>query len=184
MEGEWRMAGMPTASTRRTATEIRRRRPRIGKARLHKLLYYVQGYHLAWNGRPAFGDRIEAWEMGPVVPALWHAEKRGRVLSDSEEPPEAVRNVITYVLRRVGDRTGPQLISATHAEAPWRDATNGGQLIANQVISHESLSEFFSIESPDLKLVREAVRANGSDEPFEPDPPGLREALRAELLSK
>jgi len=48
-------------STMQVATEIRRRRPRIGKARLHKLLYYVQGYHLAWNGHTAFDDDIEAW---------------------------------------------------------------------------------------------------------------------------
>ena len=72
------MAETPEPSTTRVAAEIRRRRIGIGKARLHKLLYYVQGYHLAWRGTPAFEDNIEAWEKGPVVAALWHAEKGGR----------------------------------------------------------------------------------------------------------
>lgn len=178
------MAKAPAPSTTRVAAEIRRRRSGIGRARLHKLLYYVQGYHLAWRGRPAFDDDVEAWEKGPVVAALWHAEKGGRSVKSSEAPPELVCNVITYVLRRVGHRSGPELIAATHAEAPWRDATKGGRFIANQVISHESLAHFFSIESADLKRIREAVNATRDDNPFEPDPPGLREELTAKLLSK
>ena len=176
------MTKAPARSTTRVAAEIRRRRPGIGKARLHKLLYYVQGYHLAWRGTPAFDDNIEAWEKGPVVAPLWRTEKGGRSVESSEAPPELVCNVITYVLRRVGHCTGPQLIEATHAEAPWRDATNGGRIVANQVISHKSLADFFSIESPELKRIRKAVNATRDDAPFEPDPPGLREELLAELL--
>ena len=178
------MAKTPSPSTTRVAAEIRRRRPGIGKARLHKLLYYVQGYHLAWRGSPAFDDNIEAWEKGPVVAALWHAEKGGQAVESSEAPPELVCNVITYVLRRVGNCTGPQLIKATHSEAPWSDATKGGRFIASQVISHKSLTDFFSMESSDLKRIRTAVNATRDDTPFESDPPGLRDALMAELLSK
>ncbi len=176
------MSKPPAPSTMQAATEIRCRRPRIGKARLHKLLYYVQGYHLAWNGHPAFDDDLEAWQKGPVVAALWHAENENRRVECSETPPESVCNVITYVLCRVGNCTGPQLVEATHAEAPWRDATNAGKNVANQVISHESLVDFFSLESLDLQRIREAVNATRNDAPFEPDPPGLREKLLAELL--
>ena len=178
------MANAPAPSTIRAAAEIRRRRPRIGKPRLHKLLYYVQGYHLAWRGCPAFEDDIEAWEKGPVVAALWYAEKGGRPVKSSEAPPEMVCNVITYVLRRVGHCTGPQLIEATHAEAPWRDATRGGRVIASQVISHKSLADFFSIESEDLKQIRKAVSATRDDATFVPDPPGLREKLISQHLAR
>lgn len=111
------MAMTPAPSTMRAAAEIRRRRPRTGKARLHKLLYYVQGYHLAWRGCPAFDDDIEAWKKGPVVAALVCREGDQRVKS-STATPESVCNVITYVLRRVGHCTGPQLAEATQAEAP------------------------------------------------------------------
>ena len=44
--------------------------------RLQKLLYYVQGWHMAWYGRPLFAERIEAWQHGPVV--LWCTAKSAR----------------------------------------------------------------------------------------------------------
>ena len=69
------------------AGEVRRRKPGIGKVKLHKLLYYVQGYHLAWEGCPAFTEDIEAWEMGPVVAGLWSDEK----YFFSRESPELQR---------------------------------------------------------------------------------------------
>lgn len=178
------MAKAPAPSTKVVAAEIRRRRPGIGKAKLHKLLYYVQGYHLAWEGSPAFDDNIEAWKKGPVVSSLWHAEKLGRHVESEERPPQSVCNVITYVLRRMGNRTGRELIVSTHAEAPWKTATRGGRHYANQVISREFLADFFSSESPELQQIREAVAATSDDSPFVPDPPGLREALMARYLSK
>lgn len=39
----------------------------LSQMRLHKLLYYAQGWHLAVFGEPLFAGRIEAWKHGPVV---------------------------------------------------------------------------------------------------------------------
>ena len=36
-----------------------------------KLLYYVQGWHLAAVGLPCFSETIEAWQHGPVVRSLY-----------------------------------------------------------------------------------------------------------------
>ena len=176
----------PSASVTAVAAEIRRRRPRIRKVRLHKLLYYVQGYHLAWQGEPAFFDDIEAWGSGPVVASLWHAEKR-RV--PGRRPPtdplrESVRNILTNVLCRLGDKTGAELIAATHAEDPWLDATQGGTVIANQLIPHESLAEYFGTESPALKRMLKDLDVVRDDSPFVPDPPGALDALVAEISSR
>ena len=178
------MAKALAPTTTAVAAEVRRRCPRIGKARLHKLLYYVQGYHLAWEGSPAFDDAIEAWRKGPVVSSLWHAEKLGRHVECSEAPPESVGNVITYVLGRLGHLSGSEMIRSTHAESPWVQATGGGNRFANQVISHRSLIDFFSTESPELQRLRKAVATTRDDSPFESDPPGLRDALIAEYLHK
>jgi uncharacterized phage-associated protein len=38
--------------------------------KLHKLLYYCQGHHLATFGLPLFDESISAWDMGPVVGTL------------------------------------------------------------------------------------------------------------------
>lgn len=169
---------MADASAAAVAKEIRRRRQSIGKAKLHKLLYYVQGYHLAWEGAPAFEDDIEAWERGPVVADLWHAEKHGVQVRD-ETLPVSVHNIVTNVLCRLGNMTGAELIAATHREDPWVHATDGGRRIANQVISHQSLTKFFSIESPETRRLREALDLVRDDSPFVPDPPGAIDALIA-----
>ena len=39
--------------------------------KLHKLLYYCQGWHLAWYGVALFPERIVAWKHGPVVPDVY-----------------------------------------------------------------------------------------------------------------
>lgn len=178
------MERTPALSVTVVAAEIRRRRPRIGKTKLHKLLYYVQGYHLAWEGAPAFRENIEAWEKGPVVASLWRAERRRHYVESTDRPPESVCNVVTYVLRRLGDKSGRQLIDATHAETPWKTARRVGGSRTDEVISRQSLIDFFSSESPDLQRIREAVAAEHDGSPFVPDPPGLREELIADYRSK
>lgn len=66
---------MSGTSAHDVAIELRRRLPGLGVKKLHKLLYYCQGHHLATFGRPLFNETISAWDMGPVVGALWFAEK-------------------------------------------------------------------------------------------------------------
>lgn len=40
--------------------------------KLQKLLYYIQGFHLALFEIPIFEDDIEAWRHGPVAPIIYH----------------------------------------------------------------------------------------------------------------
>lgn len=40
------------------AAGIRERMSGVGDVKLHKLLFFVQGSHLAWEGTPAFHERI------------------------------------------------------------------------------------------------------------------------------
>ena len=48
--------------------------PSCDKMKLHKLLYYVQGWSQAWTGRPLFQDAPEAWTYGPVYPKVYAAQ--------------------------------------------------------------------------------------------------------------
>src|SRR5436305_1274853 len=59
------------------AVVLRERLPGLPVKKLHKLLYYCQGHHLAAFGEPQFGETISAWDMGPVVGTLWKQEKDG-----------------------------------------------------------------------------------------------------------
>ncbi|MDR1722691.1 MAG: DUF4065 domain-containing protein [Tannerella sp.] len=39
---------------------------KMSHLKLQKLLYLVQGYHLAYFGKPLIDDKFEAWVHGPV----------------------------------------------------------------------------------------------------------------------
>ncbi|EJF77533.1 Uncharacterized phage-associated protein [Candidatus Bartonella washoeensis] len=47
----------------------------ISPMKLIKLVYLAYGWMLAATGERLFPDRIEAWQHGPVIPALYHEFK-------------------------------------------------------------------------------------------------------------
>lgn len=104
------------------ADELRRRDPGIGKKKLHKLLYYVQGAHLARTGDVAFEEQIVAWKMGPVVSSLWADEKYDRQRPAPSHLDAEVMATVDEVVSRYGCLTGNQLEALTHQEDPWVDA--------------------------------------------------------------
>jgi uncharacterized phage-associated protein len=44
--------------------------------KLQKLCYYSQAWHLVWDERPLFDERIEAWANGPVTRSLYSSHWR------------------------------------------------------------------------------------------------------------
>ena len=93
-------------------------------SRLHKLLYYCQGWHLAWYGRPLFPEAIEARQHGPFVPNLAHLQQGCDPLPDivsaDELPPDAARSV-QQVWRHFRQFSACGLRDQIQREAPWRD---------------------------------------------------------------
>lgn len=55
---------------------------RLTTWKLQKLCYYAQAWSLVWDDEPLFGEHIEAWANGPVVPELYKHHK-GRFEVDS-----------------------------------------------------------------------------------------------------
>jgi uncharacterized phage-associated protein len=102
------------------AEELRRRLPGLPTVKLHKLLYYCQGHHLATFGQPLFAERLEAWDMGPVVGALWRDEKHHLEPPPRQVLDEAALNTVGFVVSRYGRLNGYELQILTHGEAPWR----------------------------------------------------------------
>jgi uncharacterized phage-associated protein len=113
-------------SARDVAAVLRDRLPGLSTTKLHKLLYYCQGHHLAAFGVPLFSESIAAWDMGPVVSALWAEEKYANRMPDAglmpRELDEAALNTIGYVLSRYGTLSAGDLIRLTHGEDPWQAA--------------------------------------------------------------
>ncbi len=151
-----------SVSAHDVAVELRRRLPDVGSVKVHKLLYYAQGWHLRWFGEPLFNERIEAWTNGPVVAELWLAEdKRG-----GAPRPLGLDGIqlatVGYVVSRYGAFTGRQLIRLTHTEDPWRHASEAEE--PNPPISHTALAAWFAHdeETAHVEALWERIAADPS----------------------
>jgi uncharacterized phage-associated protein len=160
-----------TNSAHDVAAELRVRLPGLGTKKLHKLLYYCQGHHLAAFGEPLFGEEIAAWDMGPVVDALWVAEKHGGgPVSPSPSTAgldEAALNTVGYVLSRYGGLTGHDLEVMTHGEPPWRLADAARRPGQSAPIRPRWIRDFFAADGS-----ADDGSDDGTDDPW-PDPTGL-----------
>jgi uncharacterized phage-associated protein len=125
------------------AERIRRLLPGVPAKKLHKLLYYCQGHHVAIFDQPLFADSISAWDMGPVVGRLWFEEKQGIEPQSSADLDEAEMNTIGYVVSRYGGLSGRDLEILSHNEEPWQRANRGRKPSESSLIRLEWISEWF-----------------------------------------
>jgi uncharacterized phage-associated protein len=175
-------------SSHDVAAALRARIPGLPTKKLHKLLYYCQGHHLATFGEPLFEDTISAWDMGPVVGTLWHAEKQGTLRPVRSDLPEGALNTIGYVVSRYGQLTGLDLEHLTHSETPWQRADAVREPQGRVRIERDWLIEYFqdagAADSDDAPLIDpdEVARwLHGAVAPSEPPTGDEYEALQARL---
>jgi uncharacterized phage-associated protein len=127
----------------------------ITQMHLHKLLYFAQGWSLAVRSRPLFNEDIQAWNHGPVVPALRPMFQRfGRNPIDRAEGADDIgvtpddRTLLDSIWRQYRRYSASGLRAITHRQAPWADARTGlkeGDR-GRQTITLESLSKYFHEE--------------------------------------
>lgn len=117
----------------------------ISNLKLQKMMYYQQGFHLAYFGTPLFDEDIVAWQYGPVVPSVYKeyksfesnsisTSKEGISLSDDEE--ELFNNVYEEYNRF----SAVALMKMTHEESPWKTTE------INSVISRDKMMAFFKTQ--------------------------------------
>jgi uncharacterized phage-associated protein len=131
--------------------ELRHHLPDIGEAKLHKLLYYCQGYACTWLGEPMFREEIEAWGMGPVVADVWRDKKYELGLPAPTTLSAEARDIVAFVAGTYGRLTGQRLIAQTHQEAPWKDVYTR---MVNHEIKVDALEKFFSTVGPRARTLR------------------------------
>lgn len=120
----------------------------ITNLKLQKLLYYVQGYHLAFFGEKLFSHDLEAWTYGPVVPHVYHRFKDNRsygIMLDPEEFKEVElsadqEDMFDQVMSEYGKFSAIKLMEMTHKESPWKEATDK----PGKIISPDSMKKFFA----------------------------------------
>ena len=119
----------------------------MSNMKLQKMLYYQQGFHLAYFGTPLFDEDIEAWMYGPVVPSVYDYFKdygrSGICLEDEHEISleEKEEALFSEVYKVYGAYSAIGLMNMTHSETPWKITPGGpGQ---GHVIKKESMKTFF-----------------------------------------
>ena len=137
------LTSMPPVSASDVAAELRRALPGLPVKKLHKLLYYCQGHHLAHFGQVLFTEPLMAWNMGPVVANLWKAEKEGRPSPEPRLLDSGQLNTVAYVVSRYGRLTGHDLELLSHAEAPWQEAEASRPAGGTVRIKQDTIRAFF-----------------------------------------
>ena len=117
----------------------------ISNLKLQKLVYYAQGFHLAWYGKPLFPEEIRSWSHGPVVYELYNSYRSYG--SEAIPTPEdydpshlddQTRELLEEVYNVYGQYSAWGLRNLTHEEPPWKDTPR------NEPIPHEVMRSYFA----------------------------------------
>ena len=100
---------------------------------LEKILYYCQGFYLAFFGEKMFKDNCQAWVHGPVYPNIYLKYKNFSYNTIYEETEYYVEEIIDEDKKKVIDAVingfkyygSKYLEYLTHNESPWKDARIG-----------------------------------------------------------
>lgn len=121
---------------------------RLTNLKLQKLLYYQQGFHLAFFGTPLFAEDVEAWMYGPVVPAVYdeYSAYGSSALPEVKVPvslSEDEEELFNEVYDAYREFSAIGLMNRTHSERPWLDAVPHDR---GTVITQESMMSYFKTQ--------------------------------------
>ena len=130
--------------------------------KLQKLIYYCEGWHLAYFERSLIPENFEAWVHGPVIRTVWDSFKglgnayRTQFYVNSEHAnrlraeaahrlnPQQIE-MIGDVLKEYGDKSAYHLEYLSHSEPPWKEARRGYDPSERSatVISKETMKSYY-----------------------------------------
>jgi len=120
----------------------------ISNLKLQKLLYFVQAQFFIEYGKPCFGNKIEAWSFGPVVPDVYHTYKIYGSLDitkledgiNIDDISDEHKETINSVSETFSDTPVYEMVDITHHQTPWMRAKRNQ--FSNE-ITNESIQQFF-----------------------------------------
>lgn len=128
----------------------------ITNMRVNKLVYFAQAWFLARYDIPLFSEEIEAWDYGPVIPALYqkyktYGKNNIESVSDDYSPDifsteelETLKDVFIYY----GKFSTTELVNRTHQKGgPWYMVTSVKNRNTN-IITKESLRNYYQSQKP------------------------------------
>jgi uncharacterized phage-associated protein len=137
----------------------------ISHMKLQKLIYYCQGFALAFYGKPLFPEPIEAWPHGPVCPRLYHELKYCGSVPVSVIAPDieslltdGEKRLIEDVYWKYGQYAAWKLREMTHNEIPWRQAPSGA-IIPQAAMKDFFVNHFLAVSPAEMPPITDAEKA-------------------------
>ncbi|MDR1313971.1 MAG: DUF4065 domain-containing protein [Deltaproteobacteria bacterium] len=143
--------------------------------KIQKMLYFAQGWHLAYFNVPLFEDPIEAWKYGPVVRPVYRALSsrpknenitdtiEGYVLQGTDYQPlgipemsfrdENLKDFMQSIWNSYSERNAWELVAMSHAKgSPWDTVANAYEnAVANEKTAW--YSDYYDLVIP-VELMR------------------------------
>ncbi len=126
----------------------------ISNLKLQKILYFIQAAFLVRVGKPAFDNEIEAWDLGPVVPAVY---VKYRLYGSASIPyidmgiraidfpfDRNYREIMDSIISNCAPYSAIQLAELTQKQDPWLNAYSKlKSKHRHNIISKDSIRKFF-----------------------------------------
>lgn len=121
--------------------------------KLQRLLYFAQGWHLAFYGEPLFGERFQAWAQGPINRKIYdrfagrplHSEVSAADVSKDFDATWVSReksNHIRSVLEAYARCEHSNFDEIIDKDAPWLEARSGCLEHGQREIEEGSIRRF------------------------------------------
>lgn len=102
---------------------------KITNLKLQKLLHFANLTYISIVGKPLFSEKVKAWELGPVVPSVYHHFKsfgNGIITIECTEdaiiPDYILTSVCDFVIDVFGVQPVSTLVDMTHRDPVYEDA--------------------------------------------------------------
>lgn len=124
----------------------------ISNLKLQKILYFLQGEHLAKMGEPLFDADFEAWQYGPVVRNVYSkycgygATDIIMVNKPNEMPEQEVCSFVDPIVKKLCVLDAWELVDKTHTEGgAWDQIYQNGKG-KNYVIPQKKIKDEFKLK--------------------------------------
>lgn len=97
--------------------------PTMSNLKLQKLLYFIQASSLIYLGEPAFVDKIEAWQYGPVVPSAYDEYRFNfeKLIKHKEIENNNLYELIHIIYKHLGKYSSYDLVNLTQSYSSWEN---------------------------------------------------------------
>ena len=108
----------------------------ITPLKLQMLLYYIQGLSLHIYGKPAFENKIIAWNYGPVVEEVYKKYNGKNPIvtpKQTKKISKGLECIIDIVINDYGKYSANSLINLTHDETPWKETKKNQEIMQDEI---------------------------------------------------